>query len=88
LIADRAGRALRELVAPRAPAGVAVMIGPEGGWCATEEAAAQAAGWRAARLHQNVLRAETAAMVAATLLLAPTFGDPMPDAPGKLNPEP
>lgn len=83
LIADRAGSSLRELVAPHAPAAVAVMIGPEGGWCATEQAAAQAAGWRAARLHQNVLRAETAAMVAAALLLAPVNDDA-----GKLTPEP
>ncbi len=82
LIADRTGSDLCELIAPRAPAEVAVMIGPEGGWSDTEVAAAQAAGWRATRLHQNVLRAETAAIVAAALLLVPGFGDPLTEDRG------
>ncbi len=71
LIADRAGGGLRAWRAPGAPNELAVMIGPEGGWSTGEMAAAQAAGWHAVCLHHNVLRAETAALVAAALLLAP-----------------
>lgn len=60
----------RELeLAPGRP--VACFIGPEGGFSAGEvEKLSAAEGGRAVRLEGNILRAETAAVAAATLLLA------------------
>jgi len=55
------------------PAGVdstALLIGPEGGWTEEERAAALAAGWVAASLGLNILRAETAAAAALAILLS------------------
>ncbi len=49
---------------------VALVIGPEGGFDEAEVAAAQKAGAGVASLGQNVLRTETAAVVAASLALA------------------
>jgi 16S rRNA (uracil1498-N3)-methyltransferase len=73
LVADCNGEDLRTQCAA-APAVVAIMIGPEGGFSADELAGAAAAGWHAVRLHRNILRAETAAIVAAALLLARGVG--------------
>ena len=53
----------------RATAPVAVLVGPEGGWTPAELAAIRAAGARAATFGGRVLRVETAAVVAAALLL-------------------
>jgi 16S rRNA (uracil1498-N3)-methyltransferase len=50
---------------------VAVLVGPEGGWTDGELAALAAAGACGATLGSRVLRVETAAIVAAGLLLAP-----------------
>ncbi|MEM9552874.1 MAG: RsmE family RNA methyltransferase [Acidobacteriota bacterium] len=47
-----------------------VCIGPEGGFTADEVAALRALGCRPARLGSRVLRVETAALAAVTLLLA------------------
>lgn len=44
-----------------------VAIGPEGGFSDAETTAMSAAGWRAARLNQTILRAETAALMAASV---------------------
>ena len=49
---------------------VTVLIGPEGGLDDDERAAARAAGFVAVRLGPRVLRTETAALVALTLLQA------------------
>lgn len=49
---------------------VALLIGPEGGLSDTEIAAAQRAGFRGVRMGARVLRTETAAIVAAAVLLA------------------
>jgi 16S rRNA (uracil1498-N3)-methyltransferase len=59
-----------------APAGgaVTVLIGPEGGLTDEEEQAAVAAGFTALRLGPRVLRTETAAIAALTLLQR-QFGD-------------
>ena len=46
-------------------AGVVVAVGPEGGFCPAEVAAAEAAGWVRVGLGPRVLRVETAAVVAA-----------------------
>jgi 16S rRNA (uracil1498-N3)-methyltransferase len=48
---------------------IALFVGPEGGWSAAEADHARAAGARFAGLGPNLLRAETAAIVAAALLL-------------------
>ncbi|MGJ7492717.1 16S rRNA (uracil(1498)-N(3))-methyltransferase [Variovorax sp. ZT4R33] len=54
--------------APAGGAGWRVLSGPEGGLSADEEARALAQGFRPARLGPRVLRAETAALAALTLL--------------------
>jgi len=48
---------------------VILAVGPEGGWTDGELAAFQASGWVAASLGDTILRAETAAIVAAALAL-------------------
>ena len=54
---------------PAAPPGEAtLLIGPDGGWSDAERAAARQAGFRAAGLGQGILRAETAAVAATTVL--------------------
>lgn len=58
---------------PRA-ASVAVVVGPEGGFSATEIAAAQVAGLCPVTLGPRILRAETAAVVVPALVLA-AYGD-------------
>lgn len=55
-------------------AGAVVLIGPEGGLAASEQSAAIACGFLAVRLGPRVLRTETAA-VAALTLLQHRFGD-------------
>jgi 16S rRNA (uracil1498-N3)-methyltransferase len=47
----------------------ALLLGPEGGWTQREREAAEAAGWKPVSLGPQVLRAETAAVAAAALLL-------------------
>jgi 16S rRNA (uracil1498-N3)-methyltransferase len=59
---------------PRPAAGVMVLIGPEGGLSADEQAQALAAGFIGVRLGPRVLRTETAALAALTLLQR-EFGD-------------
>jgi len=48
---------------------VALLIGPEGGWTDAERALAIAAGWTPVSLGPLILRAETAAISAAAMLL-------------------
>lgn len=55
---------------PPTPGEVALLIGPEGGLSESEVAEAQKAGASVASLGPNVLRTETAAVVAASLALA------------------
>ena len=47
----------------------ALLIGPEGGWTDAERSQAQAAGWVAASLGPQVLRAETAVCAALAVLM-------------------
>lgn len=49
---------------------VLLLVGPEGGFTDQELEAARAGGCRALRLHRNILRVETAAVVGAALLTA------------------
>ncbi len=56
------------------PARVALLIGPEGGFSGTEAERAKTAGAQIAGLGPRILRAETAAIVAATVVLWETGG--------------
>lgn len=67
LVADVAGR-WDPPVRAQVGALVLVAIGPEGGFSATERAAAAAHGWMSWRLAHHTLRAETAAIVACARL--------------------
>jgi 16S rRNA (uracil1498-N3)-methyltransferase len=49
---------------------VTLGIGPEGGWTNDELATFAAAGWRSASLGSTILRAETAAIAAAAIVLS------------------
>jgi len=49
--------------------GLALLVGPEGGWSDRERGELRAAGWRTVELGERVLRAETAAVVGAAVLL-------------------
>jgi 16S rRNA (uracil1498-N3)-methyltransferase len=72
LLSPAAERRLEDLDAP--VGAVSVLIGPEGGLTENEQQAAHAAGFTAVRLGPRVLRTETAAIVALTLLQR-QFGD-------------
>jgi 16S rRNA (uracil1498-N3)-methyltransferase len=65
---------LRIVDVPRPAHSVAVLIGPEGGLTAEEQERALAAGFIGVRLGPRVLRTETAAIAALTLLQR-EFGD-------------
>jgi len=56
------------------PKTVTALIGPEGGWADDEIDQARDAGWKIVTLGGRILRAETAAIVAATLIQH-RFGD-------------
>jgi 16S rRNA (uracil1498-N3)-methyltransferase len=64
---DRKGGLLSGLNGPR-PAGVRVLIGPEGGFTPEEVAKAQEAGFRAVSLGPRRLRVKTAALTALAIL--------------------
>lgn len=59
---------------PASPASAAVAVGPEGGWTPEEEASIVASGAAPVSLTGRILRAETAAVVGITALLA-LWGD-------------
>jgi 16S rRNA (uracil1498-N3)-methyltransferase len=67
LVADPGGAALHQV--PEQPAR-ALAVGPEGGFSNTENELFDEAGWRRIRLAGNILRAETAAVVGAAMLVA------------------
>jgi 16S rRNA (uracil1498-N3)-methyltransferase len=50
------------------PDSVALVTGPEGGWTEPERAAAAATGWTCVSLGPLILRAETAAIAAASII--------------------
>ena len=54
---------------PARGASAALLVGPEGGWTDEERAGALAAGWQAASLGRNILRAETAAAAALAVVV-------------------
>jgi 16S rRNA (uracil1498-N3)-methyltransferase len=72
LLSPAAGATLADV--PRPVTAVSVLIGPEGGLAQAEQEAAVAAGFKPVRLGPRVLRTETAAIAALTLLQR-EFGD-------------
>jgi 16S rRNA (uracil1498-N3)-methyltransferase len=72
LLSPQAGRRLADIGKPTGR--VTVLIGPEGGLKDEEQQAALSAGFEAVRLGPRVLRTETAALAALTLLQQ-AFGD-------------
>jgi 16S rRNA (uracil1498-N3)-methyltransferase len=72
LLSPAAGVRLSEI--PRPQAAVTVLIGPEGGLTPAEQESAMARGYSGVRMGPRVLRTETAAIVALTLLQR-EFGD-------------
>lgn len=62
---ERAGADLLLRALPEARQPVSLLIGPEGGWTEPERAFFDSAGWLQASLGATVLRAESAAIVAA-----------------------
>jgi 16S rRNA (uracil1498-N3)-methyltransferase len=68
LAESEANTRLRDVLRRRLP-GVALAIGPEGGWTADELQWFRDSGWVAASLGDTILRAETAAIVATALAL-------------------
>jgi len=62
---------LRDAVQLEAAAGgIALAVGPEGGWTEGELKSFQQAGWRAASLGNTILRAETAAIAASAIAIS------------------
>ncbi len=51
-------------------AGIAIMVGPEGGWTDTEKKQAQSAGYQAVTLGRRTLRAVTATYMAVSVAIA------------------
>lgn len=61
---------LRDLAATRSTRQAVLLVGPEGGFTAEEQAAAEAAGFQPCGLGPHILRTETAALIGAAMLLA------------------
>ena len=77
--------ALAEVLPEAPPTGVALLIGPEGGFSATEIKTITAAGFQAVHLGPRILRTETAGL-AATPILQYLYGDwQHPPAKSKSN---
>ena len=74
VLEPRAGAAPRELDRPRPGETVRLLVGPEGGLSPREVERARAAAFTALRLGPRVLRTETAAMVALSVMQA-LWGD-------------
>lgn len=72
LLSPQAGDRLSAL--PRPQGGVTLLIGPEGGLDAEEEAAARSVGFSAVSLGPRILRSETAGLAAMAAMLA-LWGD-------------
>ncbi len=70
---DERGTGLRALLADAPGRGIALLVGPEGGFTAEEAARARRSGFQTAGLGERILRAETAA-ITATALAAFAFG--------------
>lgn len=71
---EQGARPLAELLPAEPPAGIALLVGPEGGFAGSEIAAATAAGFLPVHLGPRILRTETAGL-AATAILQYLYGD-------------
>lgn len=65
---EEGGRPLGDLLPASRPAGICVLVGPEGGWDGRERDLFAAAGVKRAHLGPRVLRAETAPVVVLSIL--------------------
>lgn len=76
MFSERGGTSLPEATKdfPERPTEIVALVGPEGGWTDEEIELARAGGWGIVTLGGRTLRAETAAIVVATLLQH-RFGD-------------
>jgi 16S rRNA (uracil1498-N3)-methyltransferase len=73
VLAETEGRKmLRDVIEHDASDGIALAVGPEGGWTDEELQSFQQSGWISASLGQTILRAETAA-IAATAIVSSTL---------------
>jgi 16S rRNA (uracil1498-N3)-methyltransferase len=61
------------LIQKNAEDGVAMAVGPEGGWTESELQSFQKSGWISASLGNTILRAETAAMAATALVASALY---------------
>ena len=74
-LSEHGGRPMRDIVAgPGTPAGgppvsVVLLIGPKGGWTEDEEMDIRRAGFEAVTLGRRILRAETASLAAAAMIV-------------------
>jgi 16S rRNA (uracil1498-N3)-methyltransferase len=71
---EASARPLAEVLPAAPPAGVALLVGPEGGFAADEVMAVEAAGFVPAHLGPRILRTETAGL-AVTAVLQYLYGD-------------
>jgi 16S rRNA (uracil1498-N3)-methyltransferase len=71
---EESARPLREVLPPVPPAGVALLVGPEGGFTAEEVASVTSAGFVPVHLGPRILRTETAGLAVAAVLQF-LFGD-------------
>ncbi|MGQ9470846.1 MAG: RsmE family RNA methyltransferase [Candidatus Aminicenantales bacterium] len=74
-LSERGGKVLREILlgdcfpgVKNKPGSAVLCIGPEGGWEEEEEELLQTAGFQPVSLGRGILRAETASLVAASIL--------------------
>jgi 16S rRNA (uracil1498-N3)-methyltransferase len=65
---EESARPLQEVLPPQAPAGVALLVGPEGGLAADEVATVRAGGFLPVHLGPRILRTETAGLAVAAVL--------------------
>jgi 16S rRNA (uracil1498-N3)-methyltransferase len=71
---EESARPLAEVLPAAPPAGVALLVGPEGGFAVDEVAAVEAAGFVPVHLGPRILRTETAGL-AVTAVLQYLYGD-------------
>jgi len=71
---ERASRPLQQVLQAAPPASIAMLIGPEGGFCDQEAEQATAAGFIPVSLGSRILRSETAGIAVAAILQY-LFGD-------------
>jgi len=65
---EESARPLLEVLPPQAPAGVALLVGPEGGFAASEVATVRAGDFLPVHLGPRILRTETAGLAVAAVL--------------------